>query len=70
MDIQRQQGDLICLLLFFQKKQSRLKMDLREKGCSGMDWIHLGEDSDQWQALVNTVTKLQVPQNFGKFLSI
>jgi len=25
-----------------------------------MDWIHLAEDRDQWQALVNTVLNLWV----------
>jgi hypothetical protein len=32
-----------------------------------MDWIHLDQDRDEWQALVNTVMKFQVPQNIGKF---
>jgi hypothetical protein len=27
----------------------------------GVDWIHLAQDRDQWQALVNTVMNLQVP---------
>jgi hypothetical protein len=34
-----------------------------------MDWIDLAQDSDQWRALVNTVMKLRVPLNVGKFLS-
>jgi hypothetical protein len=34
-----------------------------------VDWIDLAQDSDEWRALMNTVTKLQVPKNFGKFLS-
>jgi hypothetical protein len=36
-------------------------MDLREIGWSGMDWIDLPQDRDQWTALVNTVMKLRVP---------
>jgi hypothetical protein len=36
-------------------------MDLKEIGCSDMDWIHLTQDVDQWWALVNTVKNLQVP---------
>jgi hypothetical protein len=36
------------------------KIDLK-MGCSGMDWIHLSQDRDQWRALVNTVTNFQVP---------
>jgi hypothetical protein len=30
-------------------------MDLKEKGCDGVDWILLAEDRDLWQAYVNTV---------------
>jgi hypothetical protein len=38
-----------------------IKMDLREIGWSGMDWIDLAQDRDQWMAVVNTVMKLRVP---------
>jgi hypothetical protein len=38
-----------------------IRMDLREMGCGGMDWIDLAQDRDQWRALVNTVMKLRVP---------
>jgi hypothetical protein len=38
-----------------------IKMDLREIGWDGMDWIDLAQDMDQWRALVNTVMKLRVP---------
>jgi hypothetical protein len=38
-----------------------IKIDLREIGWDGMDWIHLAQDRDQWKALVNTVMNLQVP---------
>jgi hypothetical protein len=37
------------------------KMDLREIGWSGMNWIDLAQDRDQWRALVNTVINLRVP---------
>jgi hypothetical protein len=30
-------------------------MDLREIGWSGMDWIDLAQDRDQWRSLVNAV---------------
>jgi hypothetical protein len=36
-------------------------MDLREIGWGGMDWIDLGQDRDQWRALVNTVMNVWVP---------
>jgi hypothetical protein len=38
-----------------------IKMDLREIGWDGMDWIDLAPDRYHWRALVNTVTKLRVP---------
>jgi hypothetical protein len=41
--------------------EDNIKMDLREKGWGGMDWIDLAQDRDQWRAPVNTVTNLRVP---------
>jgi hypothetical protein len=38
-----------------------IKMDVREIGQDGMDWIDLAQDSDQWRALVNTVMNLRIP---------
>jgi hypothetical protein len=46
-----------------------IKMDLREIGWDGMDWIDLAKARDQWRALVNMVINLRVPKNAGKFLS-
>jgi hypothetical protein len=34
-----------------------IKMDLREIGWGGMEWIDVAQDRDQWRALVNTVMK-------------
>jgi hypothetical protein len=45
------------------------KMDLREIGWDGGDWIDLAQDRDQWKALVNSAMNLRVPYNVGKFLS-
>jgi len=36
-------------------------MDLREIQLEGVDWIHVAQDGDQWQALENTVVSLQGP---------
>jgi hypothetical protein len=37
-----------------------IKIDLREIGWGGMDWIDLAQDRGQWMALVNTVMNLWV----------
>jgi hypothetical protein len=38
-----------------------IKMDLREIGLDGMNWIDFAEEWDKWRALVNTVMNLRVP---------
>jgi hypothetical protein len=38
-----------------------IKMDLKEVGWNGVDWIELAQDMDQWRALVNTVMNLRAP---------
>jgi hypothetical protein len=38
-----------------------IKMEIREIGWHGMDWIGLVHDRHQWRARVNTVMNLQVP---------
>jgi hypothetical protein len=38
-----------------------IKMDLREIGWDGMNWIDFAQDRDLWRALVNAVMNLRVP---------
>jgi hypothetical protein len=38
-----------------------IKMDLREIGCGGMDWIDLALTGGKWRVLVNTIMNLMVP---------
>jgi hypothetical protein len=44
-----------------------IKMDLREIGWGGVEWIHLAEDRDRWRAVVNAVMNLRVlaPRNWS-----
>jgi hypothetical protein len=38
-----------------------IKINVREIGWDGLDWIYLSQDRDEWRALVNTVMNLRVP---------
>jgi hypothetical protein len=38
-----------------------IKMELKEIGWCGMDWMDLAQDRDQWRAIVNTVMNLRIP---------
>jgi hypothetical protein len=39
----------------------KIKMDLREVGWDGIDWIDLAQDSYEWKVLVNMIMNLRVP---------
>jgi hypothetical protein len=41
--------------------EDNIKMNLREVGWGGMDWIIVAQDRDRWRALVNAVMNLRVP---------
>jgi hypothetical protein len=43
------------------KWENNIKMDLKEVGCGGMDWIELVQDRDRWWTLVKAVMNLLVP---------
>jgi hypothetical protein len=43
------------------------KMDLREIGLDGANWIQLAQDRIQWRACVNTVMNLRVPYESRNF---
>jgi hypothetical protein len=42
-------------------RENGIELDLNETEYEGVDWIHLAEDMVQWQALEDTVMKLEVP---------
>jgi hypothetical protein len=41
--------------------ENNIKKDLKPIGWEDVGWIHLAQDRDQWQALVDTVMNLRVP---------
>jgi hypothetical protein len=43
------------------RREDNIKMDLREIGIDGANWIQLARDSVQWRDFVNTVMNLRVP---------
>jgi hypothetical protein len=45
--------------------EDNIIMDLREIGWEGVEWMHLAQDRDQWQALVNVVMNLCVHKKQG-----
>jgi hypothetical protein len=40
---------------------NNIKMDLREIGWDGADWMDMVQDRDQWRVFVKTVLNLRVP---------
>jgi hypothetical protein len=41
--------------------ENNIKLDLREIGIDGANWIRLTQDRVQWRAFVNAVMNLRVP---------
>jgi hypothetical protein len=42
-----------------------IKMDIKEVGWKGINWIELDKDRESWRALVNAVMNFWVPKNNG-----
>jgi hypothetical protein len=41
--------------------EDNIKIDIREIGIDGANWIRLAQDRVRWRAFVNTVMNLRVP---------
>jgi hypothetical protein len=41
--------------------EDNIRMDLREIGINGANWIQLAQDRVQWRAFLNTVKNLRIP---------
>jgi ribosome biogenesis protein Nip4 len=41
--------------------EDNITKDLRERVGEDVEWLHLAQGGDQWQAVVNTVMNLQSP---------
>jgi hypothetical protein len=41
--------------------ENNIKLDLRETGIDGANWIRLAQDKIQWRAFLNTVMNLRIP---------
>jgi hypothetical protein len=45
--------------------EDNIKIDLREIGWSGVDWIHPAKNRENWRALVNTVKNVRFHKIIG-----
>jgi hypothetical protein len=43
--------------------EDNIKMDFREIGIDGANWIRLAQDTVQWRAFVSTIMNLLAPWN-------
>jgi hypothetical protein len=51
------------------KWTGNIRMELRKIGWKGEDQIHLAQERDQWQLLVNTLINRRVPYKAGNLLT-
>jgi hypothetical protein len=50
------------------RREGNIRMNLREIVWEVVEWIHLAQNKDQWQALVNMVMNLRGSVKGRKFL--
>jgi hypothetical protein len=44
-----------------------MRMDIRETGWEGVDWMNLAQDREQWRALVNTILNFAFHKSQGTY---
>jgi len=49
--------------------EDNIKIDLKEIGREGVEWIHRAKDRDHWWSLVNVVMNLWIPYKVGNVLT-
>jgi hypothetical protein len=49
--------------------EDNIKMNFRDIGIDGANWIRLAQDRVQWRAFVNTVMNFRVPQESRIFFN-
>jgi hypothetical protein len=61
--IAAQSSLFLCSSVFLRRRrwEDNIKVDLREIGNDGANWIQLAQDRVQWRACVNTVMNLRIP---------
>jgi len=45
--------------------EDNIRMDLREIGRQGVEWMHVVQDRHQWRALLNTAMNFRIPKRWG-----
>jgi hypothetical protein len=51
---------LYIFISVWRRWEDVIRMDLRETGLGGVDWIQLAQDRDRWRSVVSTVMNLRV----------
>jgi len=48
--------------------EDNIKINLKEVGYGGMDWLELAQDKDRWRVIVNALMNFRGSTKFGEFL--
>jgi len=56
-------------ILLWRRREDNIRIELRDIGSEGVDWMHLVQDRDHRQALVNTAMMIRVLYKGRNFLN-